>query len=111
MQLHGTGTQIGDSVEVDVLSRVIRHHSKKQILISSGKTNLGHSGAVSGLTSIIKMSLALQHCLIPATIGVSTVNPALRLEERNAHIVCTNIPWPESANPRASVRLCMKKLS
>lgn len=86
-QTHGTGTIVGDPIEVEALSRVFQHKSGNRTLIGSVKTNLGHSEAVSGISSIIKVTLALEHCLIPPTIGVNNVNPALRLNERNAEIV------------------------
>lgn len=73
------------------------------MLIGGVKTNLGHSEAVSGLTSIMKISLALENALIPPTIGIKTVNPKLRLTERNARIVTINTPWPETSLPRASM--------
>lgn len=72
-------------------------------LIGSVKTNLGHSEAVSGISSIIKVTLALEHGIIPPTIGIKQINPDLRLSERNVEVVTKPIPWPTSNSPRASV--------
>ncbi|KAH8707533.1 thiolase-like protein [Phaeosphaeriaceae sp. PMI808] len=69
---HGTGTEVGDGIEIDVFSRVLEHKSGEPIMIGSIKTNLGHSGAVSGISSLIKMTLALETGIITQTIGVKT---------------------------------------
>lgn len=82
---------------------MLKHTSGRPILIGSIKTNLGHSEAVSGISSLIKMTLALEYGIIPQTIGVRTVNPKLLLAERNASIVTRNTPWPNGDIRRASL--------
>ena len=72
-------------------------------MIGSVKTNLGHGEGVSGITSIIKVTLALENGLIPPTIGVASVNPDLKLHERNVAIVTELTPWPKGKAPRASI--------
>ncbi|KAH7371738.1 hypothetical protein BKA66DRAFT_572707 [Pyrenochaeta sp. MPI-SDFR-AT-0127] len=103
IEAHGTGTEVGDGIEVEAFSRVIRHRTRRPMLIGGVKTNLGHTEAVSGIASIIKVSLALERGIIPKTIGITNLNPKLRLEERNVQVVTENVPWPKSACPRASV--------
>ena len=72
-------------------------------MISSIKTNLGHSEAVSGIASVIKVALALDNGVIPPTLGIQTLNPELKLEERNIEVVTHVRPWPEGTIPRASI--------
>ncbi|KAI9690135.1 MAG: Type I Iterative PKS [Bathelium mastoideum] len=103
VEAHGTGTSVGDPIEVDALSRVIRHRSGRPSLIGAVKTNLGHSEAVSGITGVIKVTLALEKGLIPPTIGVEQLNPQLLVKERNVKIVTEVTPWPETSVPRASI--------
>ncbi len=103
LQAHGTGTEVGDGIEIDAFSRVLKHKSGDPIMIGSIKTNLGHSEAVSGISSIIKVTLALERGVNPQTIGVKTINPKLHLEERNATIVTENMPWPNGSVRRASL--------
>lgn len=67
------------------------------------KPNLGHSEGSSGLSSIIKLVLALEHGEIPATIGIKNINPSIKLDKWNLEIVRENRPWPKSRVPRASV--------
>jgi len=102
-QAHGTGTEVGDGIEIDAFSRVLKHKSGEPIMIGSIKPNLGHSEAVSGISSLIKMTLALETGVIPQTIGVKTVHPKLLLDERNATIVTKNTPWPDGDVRRASL--------
>lgn len=66
------------------------------------KTNLGHSEAASGISSIIKVTLALEQGLIPKTIGVTRINPKIKTDEWGVRIVTENTPWP--AGPRGHVR-------
>ncbi|ERF76568.1 hypothetical protein EPUS_05841 [Endocarpon pusillum Z07020] len=84
---HGTGTPVGDPIEVEALSRVFCKRSGAAIKTGSVETNLGHSGAVSGMTSLFKLTLALEKGTMPGTIGIQNVNPSLALEARNLRIV------------------------
>ena len=110
MQCHGTGTAVGDPIEVEALSRVFgESHSETPLLIGSVKTNVGHSEAASGITSIIKTTMALEQGLIPATIGLGTLNPNIKASEWNVKVVTEQTPWLQLSQidnkytPRASV--------
>ncbi|KAG9237170.1 reducing type I polyketide synthase 10 [Amylocarpus encephaloides] len=103
IEAHGTGTPVGDPIEVEALSRVFHHKSGKPTLIGSVKTSLGHSEAVSGISSIIKVTLALENRVIPPTIGIRNLNPELKLSERNVEVVTESRPWPIGHQQRASV--------
>jgi acyl transferase domain-containing protein len=76
-ECHGTGTPVGDPVEISAISKVFgaERVGKPPLLIGSVKTNLGHSEAVSGLVGIMKTILAMEKGFIPATIGVRELNP------------------------------------
>ncbi|KAF6801113.1 Polyketide synthase-nonribosomal peptide synthetase 3 [Colletotrichum musicola] len=104
IECHGTGTPVGDPIEVDGLSRCFRPRASGSppVLIGSVKTNLGHSEAASGLTSIIKVAQALDKGLIPPTRGVVNVNPKLELEARSMKIATEVEKWPRSIR-RASI--------
>jgi acyl transferase domain-containing protein len=75
------------------------------LLVGSNKPNVGHGEAVSGLTSIIKATLALEHKVIPVppTRGISTLSPELKLDERNIEIVQKPRPWLVAYYERISV--------
>lgn len=103
VEAHGTGTTVGDPIEIDALAKVFKHHTSRPTLVGSVKTNLGHSEAASGLTSVIKVALALERGEIPPTIGVKRLNPSLKTKERNVEIVTQLRTWPDSTVARASI--------
>ncbi|KAL9598452.1 MAG: hypothetical protein Q9219_004488 [cf. Caloplaca sp. 3 TL-2023] len=96
IECHGTGTPVGDPIEVEAVSRVFKRKDATQapLLIGSVKTNMGHSEATSGLTSIIKAVLCLENARIPATIGVKTINPQIKVDEWGVKIVTQAMEWP-----------------
>ncbi|KAL2824216.1 hypothetical protein BDW59DRAFT_147657 [Aspergillus cavernicola] len=97
IECHGTGTKVGDAIEVDALSRVFQRSPENPLLIGSVKSNVGHSEAASGISSIIKSTLALEHGQIPPTHGLKNINPKLKIEERNFEIPTELTTWPEGA--------------
>ena len=62
------------------------------------KTNLGHSEATSGVSSIIKATLILENGVIPATVGVKYINPNIHTDEWGVKIITSLTDWPKSAN-------------
>ncbi|OJJ99925.1 hypothetical protein ASPACDRAFT_43562 [Aspergillus aculeatus ATCC 16872] len=103
VEAHGTGTKVGDPIEVEAISGVFQHHTGRPTLVGGIKPNLGHSEGASGLSSLIKVTLALENQLLPATVGVKAINPSIRTKEWNVDIVTANKAWPVSRVPRASV--------
>ena len=95
VECHGTGTPVGDPIEVEAVSRVFSKGRQDPLLIGSVKTNLGHSEAASGISSLIKCTLALEKGQIPPTIGVTKVNPKIKLDEWNVKIVTETTEWPK----------------
>ncbi|KAJ6092588.1 polyketide synthase [Penicillium sp. IBT 16267x] len=88
VECHGTGTAVGDPIEVEAVSRAFkRSPGSMPTLIGSVKTNLGHSEAASGISSIIKGTLALENGFIPATIGVERLNPKIKSDLWNVQVV------------------------
>lgn len=77
------------------MSRVFKKHAGEPLLIGSVKTNLGHSEAASGISSIIKVVLALEKGEIPPTIGVRNINPKIKTDDWGVRIVTDVTPWPQ----------------
>ncbi|KAI1444204.1 putative polyketide synthase [Annulohypoxylon stygium] len=95
VETHGTGTGVGDPIEVEALSRVFKKAERNNpLLLGAVKTNLGHSEAASGLTSIIKATLMLERGQIPATIGLKQLNPKLKIDDWGVQIVTSTTPLP-----------------
>ena len=80
VECHGTGTAVGDPIEVDAISRCFSPRPSHPLLIGSVKSNLGHSEAASGLTSIMKAVVSFEHGGIPPTHGVVNINPKCTLQ-------------------------------
>ncbi|MGW1167363.1 type I polyketide synthase [Streptomyces sp. NPDC002550] len=106
VELHGTGTQMGDPVEIHGLHQAMLAVASGELrpgscAIGSVKSNLGHLGPASGIVGLIKTVLALHHESIPPTINVRTPNPQLRLEETPFRVADSVLPWPRVAeSPR-----------
>ncbi|KAK3936136.1 hypothetical protein QBC46DRAFT_296752 [Diplogelasinospora grovesii] len=97
IECHGTGTKVGDAIEVEALARVFqRANQGPPLVIGAVKSNVGHSEAASGISSIIKTTLALERGQIPPTHGLKNVNPKLKIEERNISIPTELIAWPDA---------------
>ena len=71
-QCHGTGTATGDPLETTAISEVF---GPSGVYIGSVKPNVGHSEGASGVTSLIKAVLALEHDIIPPNIKFDMPNP------------------------------------
>ncbi|PTB75157.1 polyketide synthase [Trichoderma longibrachiatum ATCC 18648] len=96
VECHGTGTPVGDPIEVDGIAACFAGREGEPLRIGSVKTNMGHSEAASGLTSIIKVALAFEHGVLPPTYGVKNLNPKLRLKERNMKVLTEAEAWPRA---------------
>ncbi|TRX91638.1 hypothetical protein FHL15_007420 [Xylaria flabelliformis] len=102
LECHGTGTPVGDPIEIDAINRCFNPRVGPPLYIGSVKANLGHSEAASGLTSVIKIALAFDRELLPPTHGVVKLNPELRLESLDIQVVTQCLKWP-----RNSRRACL----
>ncbi|KAK8061157.1 hypothetical protein PG997_015378 [Apiospora hydei] len=101
VECHGTGTAIGDPIEVEALRRCFSKEDRDSpLIIGSVKPNFGHSEAASGLTSVIKVALALRHAKIPPTYGVKQLNPKLLLDPTNMAVVTELSDWPRRSRLR-----------
>jgi acyl transferase domain-containing protein len=94
IEAHGTGTALGDPIEVQALAQVLGHRSSAEpILLGSVKTNIGHAESAAGVAGLIKMVLALRHKKIPPHLHLHDVNPHIHLEEGPFVIPTQLTPW------------------
>ncbi|KAK4206967.1 putative beta-ketoacyl synthase domain-containing protein [Rhypophila decipiens] len=102
VELHGTGTQVGDAVESESVLDFFAPPSQRRagpvqrLGLGGVKSNIGHGEAAAGISSLIKVLLMYRHDMIPRHIGIkTTINPvvARHLAGRNAGIVSENTPW------------------
>jgi len=105
IEAHGTGTPLGDPIEVAALTRVFRRDTARKQFCALGsiKANLGHLDAAAGVTGLIKAVLALQHHTLPPSVHFENPNPTLNLEDTPFFI--TNVPhaWTADSPRRAGV--------
>ena len=97
---------MGDPIELQGITNVFtRDRKRRPILVGSVKTNVGHGEAASGISSIIKTTLALEKGVIPASVGVKNINPSFKVDEWNIDILRNNSPWPHTPGKvrRASI--------
>lgn len=80
VECHGTGTPVGDRVEVEAVHRAMGASESRMspVLIGSIKPNIGHSEAASSMGTIIKSIMALENGIIPPTAGLTRPHPASR---------------------------------
>ncbi|GLB08452.1 type I Iterative Polyketide synthase (PKS) [Aspergillus tubingensis] len=97
-ECHGTGTSAGDSVETSVVAKIFEGHN---VLVGSVKPNCGHSEGASGLTSIIKATLALEHRTVPPNINFEQPNP--KVNSAVIQVPVKPTPWPEDRHERVSI--------
>lgn len=82
-EAHGTGTPTGDPIEAGAVASGFSQDGARPspLKIGSVKTNVGHTETVSGLASIIKVVMALQHKQIPPNVNFEKPNPAIPFDE------------------------------
>lgn len=98
VETHGTGTALGDPIEVEALTAALP--GATPCVLGAVKTNFGHLEAASGITGFIKAVLALEHEQIPANLHFSSLNPHISLDGTRFVIPSTARPWPRGAQGR-----------
>lgn len=102
VECHGTGTALGDPIEVAALTEAFRNSTDRTgfCRIGSVKTNIGHLDTAAGVASVIKTVLALEHGEIPASLGYEAPNPAIDFEASPFVVNDRLTPWPRTSGPR-----------
>ncbi|TMQ23925.1 MAG: acyltransferase domain-containing protein [Deltaproteobacteria bacterium] len=99
IEAHGTGTALGDPIEVAALHRAFAGHPGP-CWLGSIKTNLGHTDAAAGAAGFVKAVLALERRQIPPILHFTTANPQLGLERGPFAINAAPCAWPDGPTPR-----------
>lgn len=95
VETHGTGTVLGDRMEVRSLGKVHRVPRERPCAIGSVKGNIGHAEGASGLAGLIKVALSLHHRVVPPSRFAESENPRLRLAANGLELVKEPMPLPE----------------
>ncbi|MQP66431.1 SDR family NAD(P)-dependent oxidoreductase [Niveispirillum sp. SYP-B3756] len=102
VECHGTGTLLGDPVEVAALTKAHRVFTDRQgyCAIGSVKPNIGHADRASGVVSLIKAALCLRHRTLPGLLNYRSPNPRLDLDGSPFYINTQAQPWEAADGPR-----------
>jgi len=102
IEAHGTGTPLGDPIEMEALRTVLGkpRPNGEPLWIGTVKTNIGHLEAAAGVAGLIKTTLALNNERIPKNLHLRTMNPRISLEGSGLKIATDVIPWPKNDKPR-----------
>ncbi len=103
IEAHGTGTALGDPIEIAGLTQAFRAGGAREnsfCAIGSLKTNVGHLDAAAGVAGLIKTALALHHKVLPASLHFNSPNPELGIEESPFYVNARRQPWRAGATPR-----------
>ncbi|QHG16476.1 type I polyketide synthase [Nostoc sp. ATCC 53789] len=95
IEAHGTGTSLGDPIEVSALASVLcaGRSFEQPLVISSVKTNIGHLEAAAGVAGLMKVVLALQHQEIPPHLHLQQPNPMIAWEQLPLSIPTSGQSW------------------
>jgi len=105
VECHGTGTPVGDPIELEALGSVLGEgrDSDRPCAIGSVKTNIGHTEAAAGVAGLIKVALALERRLIPASLHVTEANPAIPFADLKLDVQRSSSQWCSSTARTAGV--------
>ncbi|MCP5005244.1 MAG: GNAT family N-acetyltransferase, partial [Planctomycetes bacterium] len=97
LEAHGTGTSLGDPIEVEGIRQAITGIPEPYQTFSCGlgslKSNLGHLEAAAGIAGLLKVVLSLQKKQIPGSINFKTLNPGIKLEGTHLYIADRHEEW------------------
>ncbi len=102
VEAHGSGTPLGDPIEVRALSRAFRSTTERKNFCALGsiKTNIGHTDAAAGVAGLIKAVLALENRQLPPSLHFETPNPEAGLPESPFFVPTRALDWPAGQAPR-----------
>ncbi|MDJ1137485.1 type I polyketide synthase, partial [Streptomyces iconiensis] len=99
VELHGTGTPVGDPVEAAALGAVLGHDrpAGSPLLVGSAKTNVGHLEGAAGLVGLVKTALSIARRKLPPSLNFRSPHPDIPLTELGLRVVTEETPWPVPA--------------
>lgn len=101
VETHGTGTALGDPIEMEAITEVLgRPTAGAKLWIGSAKANLGHLEAAAGIAGMVKAILSLQHRVVPPLVHYRTLNPRIDLSGTGITMPTAPEPWEAGTNGR-----------
>ncbi|WP_448512657.1 CurL C-terminal domain-containing protein [Photorhabdus laumondii] len=107
IETHGTGTKLGDPIEIDALQQAFKAlvpaKQEGSIALGAVKSNIGHLEPAAGMASLLKVLLCLKHRFLPANINFSKQNPMIHLNGSPFQLLTQNRPWTSSGTRVAGI--------
>ncbi|OBI76547.1 type I polyketide synthase [Mycobacterium sp. E740] len=102
LEAHGTGTPLGDPIEVQAAAAAYgaARDADRPLLMGSVKTNVGHLESASGAAGLIKVVLSLQHQLLPQSLHFDNPSPHIPWDSLPVRVVEEATPWQTNGKPR-----------
>ncbi len=102
LEAHGTGTSLGDPIEVQAAAAVLGagRDAGDPLLIGSAKTNIGHLEAAAGVAGVLKVVLALEHQELPKHLNFQNPSPHIPWDRIPVRVVEQPVAWERGARPR-----------
>lgn len=102
LEAHGTGTPLGDPIEVQAAAAAYgdSRDANRPLLMGSVKTNIGHLESASGAAGLIKVVLSLQHDVLPPSLHFDTPSPHIPWDTLPVRVVTEATPWHADGRPR-----------
>ncbi len=102
IEAHGTGTAIGDPIEIAALTKAFRAHTPERefCAVGSVKTNIGHLDVAAGVAGLIKAILALEHKQIPPSLNFKEPNPRIKFASSPFYVNTALSDWETKGAPR-----------
>ncbi|WP_255955357.1 type I polyketide synthase [Streptomyces odontomachi] len=101
VELHGTGTAVGDPIEARALGAAYGagRTAGSALVVGSAKTNVGHLEGSSGIVGLLKAVLSIRERELPASLHFETPNPAIPLDDLGLCVQRVRGPWPREGRP------------
>jgi acyl transferase domain-containing protein/NADPH:quinone reductase-like Zn-dependent oxidoreductase/short-subunit dehydrogenase len=102
IEVHGTGTSLGDPIEVEAIGRVMRNQrpDSDPVVLSTVKSNIGHLEAAAGIAGLIKAIQCLRHGEFPAHLRLTNPNPHIPWGQYPFRVVTEPTTWASGSAPR-----------
>ncbi|HYO55123.1 type I polyketide synthase, partial [Archangium sp.] len=100
IEAHGTGTRLGDPIEIAALNQVFQGLPRKTCAIGSVKTNIGHTDTAAGVAGLMKTALALRHRQMPPSLHFTRPNPKIDFDGGPLYVNASLQEWRAGEGPR-----------
>jgi len=102
VECHGTGTALGDPIEIQALTDAFKSRTQTQATCAVGsvKTNIGHLDAAAGIAGFLKTVLALKHKALPPSLHFESPNPRIEFDKSPFRVNSKFSPWVTDGAPR-----------